>query len=308
VKDIRSSLLVMLSVGLVGTWVYHLYDKTRYTKHRHEVYIKDSIAVAQGVQDSLQKIYSLTISDLGAQLDSSKNTQGLLKGELNEKLAEIYRLRSEISDILKKNDVKKADIDLARKKTIELQLLVSDLQNRNSSIEEEKQQITAMLDKVNVQVRGLENSNQQLSGENKTLTEKLSQASAFFTSEVKLSPVTVKNDKEEETSAAKKTSKFVISFSVQNNIADYNSTEVFVVITQPDGKLLTNDVWESASTIETKTEGKKRYTRKIKFEYQKGERKNLTFSLNADEYQKGTYTLQLYHNGYMIGQAVKALG
>lgn len=298
----------MLSVGLIGTWVYHLADKSRYSKQRKEVFIKDSIAVAQAVQDSLQKIYSLTINDLDAKLDSSKNTEGYLKNELSSKLAEIYRLRGEIGTILKKNDVKKADIDLARKKAIELQMLVSDLQNRNSSIEEEKQQITAMLEKVNVQVKSLETTNQQLDQQNKSLTEKMTQASALIATEVTLVPVMVKNGKEQETSSAKKTSKLVISFDVQNNIAEYNNTDVYVVITQPDGKLLTNDVWESASTIDTRDEGKKRYTRVIRFEYHKGERKNLTFSINADEYQKGTYTVQLYHNGYNIGQAVKSLG
>ena len=86
-KDIRSSLLAMLSMGLVATWVYHLADKSRYSRQRREVYIKDSMAVAQGVQDSLQKIYSYTIRELGAQLDSSKLTEGELKNELNAKLA-----------------------------------------------------------------------------------------------------------------------------------------------------------------------------------------------------------------------------
>ena len=104
----------MLSVGLVGTWVYHLADKSRYSKQRKEIYIKDSIAVAQGVQDSLHKIYSLTIRDLGVQLDSSKNTEGMLQQELNAKLSEIYRLRGEISTILKKTDVKKSDLYVNR--------------------------------------------------------------------------------------------------------------------------------------------------------------------------------------------------
>lgn len=307
-KDIRSSLLVMLSVGLVATWAYHLFDKAGYSKKRKEIFVKDSMAVAQGVQDSLQKIYSLTINDLDAQLDSSKSKEGLLKGELSNKLSEIYRLRSEIAAILKKNNARKSDIDLARRKAIELQILVNDLQSRNSTIEEEKQQITAMLDKVNVQVKSLETTNQHLDQQNKVLTEKVTQASAFFASDVILSPVAVKNDREQETSSAKKTSKLVVSFAVQNNIAGYDNAEVFVVITQPDGSLLTNDVWESASTIDTKEEGKKRYTRKVKFEYQKGERKSLSFSINADEYQKGAYTLQLYHNGYMIGKSVKVLG
>lgn len=297
----------MLSIGLVGTWVYHLYDKTQYSSRRTEVYIKDSIAVAQGVQDSLQKIYSLTINNLGAELDSTKNKEGLLKGELGNKLAEINRLRAELSAILKRKDFNENDLALARRKKIELELRVSELQNRNITIEEEKQQIAAVLDKVTMQVKNLESNNQQLGNENKILTEKLTQASTFMASEIKLSPVTVKNDKEQETNSAKKTSKLVVSFALLNNINESDNAEVYVVVTQPDGKLLTSDVWESSSSIDTRTEGKKRYTRKVKFEYQKGETKRLIFSLNADDYQKGNYNLQVYHNGYMIGQTSKVL-
>lgn len=298
----------MLSVGLVGTWVYHLYDKTRYSHQRKEVYIKDSMAVAQGVQDSLDKLYSRKLFSLGTELDSVRSHTGLLKGELNEKLAEINRLRNELGSLLKKKDFNQQDLAEARRKKIELELRITELQNQNVSIEEEKQQIAAALDKATVQVKNLESNNAQLDQQNKILTEKVNQASALFASGIFLSPVMVKNNKEQETSLASKTSKLIVSFSVQNNIADYHDAEVYVVITQPDGSLLTNDVWESAGTIDTRDEGKKRYTRKIKFEYERGEVKPLSFSINADEYQKGTYTVQLYHNGYMIGKTIKTLG
>jgi DNA repair exonuclease SbcCD ATPase subunit len=297
----------MLSVGLVGTWIYHLYDKTVYTSKRNEVFVKDSMAVAQGVEDSLQKIYAQTINNLDAKLDSAQNTTGILQGELGNKLAEINRLRAEIAAILKRNNFKKEDLDLARRKSLELQQLVAELQHRNTSIEEEKKQIAGVLEQVNEQVKNLQSSNQQLDKENKVLTEKVSLASTFMASELKLSPVTVKNDKEQETNVAKKTSKLVVSFAVLNNVNEYEDAEVYVVITQPDGQLLTSDAWESSSSIDTRNEGKKRYTRKVKFEYQKGETKRLVFSLNAEDYQKGTYNLQVYHNGYMIGQANKVL-
>lgn len=306
-KDTKSLLLVMLSVGLTGTWVYHLYDKTHYTKIRREVFVKDSLAVAQGVQDSLHKIYSQTIDELDAQLDSSRTSAGILKGELSSKLAEIYRLRTEIAAILKKNDVKREDLVLARKKTAELQQLVQDLQSKNFTIEEEKQQIAAALDKVNIQVKSLEGNMQELTRENKALAEKVSLASAFVTTELSLVPVTIKRDKELETNSAAKTNKFVISFGVKNNISDYENAELYVVVNQPDGNVMTIDAWESSSAIDTRYEGKKRYTRKIKFEYQKGENKKLTFSLTPDDFQKGTYTVQLYHNGLMIGQTSKTL-
>jgi chromosome segregation ATPase len=306
-RDTKTVLLAMLSLGLMSTWAYHLYDKTQYSKRRNEIYIKDSIAVAQGVQDSLRKMYSNTINFLDARLDSSKSTAGKLKGELGNKLAEINRLRTEIASILKKNNVKKEDLDIARRKAEELQILVSQLQSRNSSIEDEKLQISAILDKVNVQVKSLENTNQQLGTENKILTEKLAEASTFIASDVKLTPVTLKKDKELETNQANKAIKFVISFSIQNNIADYENAEVYVVIVQPDGTTLTSDVWESASSIETKNEGHKKISSRVKFEYKKGEIKRMNFSMNADEYYKGTYTLQLYHNGQRIGQNIKVL-
>lgn len=297
----------MLSVGLVGTWVYHLYDKTQYVSRRTEVFIKDSTAVAQAVQDSLQRIYTHTINNLDAELDSTKSTAGLLKGELNTKLSEIYRLRTEIAAILKRNNFKKEDLDLARKKTIELQQLVAELQSKNTTIEEEKKQITDVLDKVNVQVKSLEGNVQKLDQENKVLTEKINQASAFVASELKLSPIAVKNDKEQETNQARKASKLVISFAVQNNITDYDNADVYIVITQPNGRIMKNDdVWES-STMNLQSGGRINYTRRMRFEYQKGESKKLLFSLNPEEYLQGTYTLQVYHNGYMIGQIMKNL-
>lgn len=297
----------MLSIGLVGTWVYHLYDKTQYSQRRTEVYIKDSIAVAQGVQDSLQKIYSNTINDLDARLDSTKSTAGMLQGELSTKLQEINRLRSEIATILKKNNFKKEDLDLARKKSLELQQLVAELQNKNSSIEEEKKQISAVLDKVNYQVKDLENNVQKLDQENKVLTEKVSLASTFVASELKLSPVAVKNDKEQETTLTKKVSKLIVSLALQNNISDYETADVFVVVIQPNGKIVRNeDAWETYS-IPLKNGSSITYTRKIRFEYQKGETKRLIFSLNPEEYMKGTYTMQVYHNGYLIGQVTKSL-
>jgi hypothetical protein len=147
----------------------------------------------------------------------------------------------------------------------------------------------------------------KLDDENKRLAEKVNLASVFVASELKLVPVTVKNDKEQETNLAKKASKFIISFSVQNNVNEYNNADVFVVITQPDGQVLKNDdVWESTTT-NTANGGKISYSRKIRFDYEKGETKKLFFSVNAEEYLKGSYTVQLYHNGYAIAQTSKIL-
>jgi FtsZ-binding cell division protein ZapB len=306
VKDIKTFLLVMLSVGLVVTWVYHLYDKTQYSKRRTEVYIKDSVAVAEGIQDSLQKIYTATINNLDIRLDSTRTSADSLKSQLNVKLSEIYRLKDEIDGILKNKGASKADLNIARSKIAELQLLIDDLKEKKDSMEEEKKQLNNVLSQMSGEITGLQQNMKRIGDENKMLIEKVNLASVFVASEVRLTPVTIKNDKEQETNQAKKVSKFIVSFTVQNNINEYANADVYIVVLQPDGKVLKNDVWESFS-METYNGNKISYTRKLRFEYSKGEARHMIFSLNANEYEKGNYTLQLYHNGYMVGQTVKAL-
>ncbi len=297
----------MLSLGLVGTWVYHLYDKTQYSQRRTEIFIKDSIAVAEGVRDSLQKIYTATINDLDIRLDSTRLTADSIKTQLNVKLGEIYKLKGEIDGILKNRGATKADLQLARSKINELQGLVDDLRNQKNTMEEEKQRLNGVLAQLAGDFEGLQQTMKKLDAENNLLKEKVNQASVFVASELKLVPVTVKNDKELETEQAKKATKFVISFAVQNNINEYSNADVYVVITQPDGQIVKNDdVWESTTTS-TANGNKISYTRKVRFDYEKGETKRLLFSVNADEYLKGNYTVQLYHNGYAIGKTSKTL-
>ena len=173
-------------------------------------------------------------------------------------------------------------------------------------MEDEKKRLTAVLEQLNNDMRGLEQNVKRLDEENKSMAEKINTASVFVASEVKLTPVTVRNSKEVETGDARKTSKFVISFTVQNNITENPNAEIVIVIIQPNGQVLQNSVWDAGS-FDTRNDGRKNYTMKMKFDYQKGEPKHLVFSLNADNYQKGNYTMQLYHNGVQIGRVVKTL-
>lgn len=298
--------MVLLSLGLVSTWVYHLYDKAQYSQQRNEVYIKDSTLVAESVKDSLQKIYSATISKLDTRLDSTKTGADSLKTQLEVKLGEINQLRNEISSILKNGGSTRADFKRAQAKIAELQQKIEELQNQNISMEDERKRLTALLDQLNGNMKGMEETARKLGDENKILTEKIGLASLFIPSEVQLSAVAVNDDKELETTQAKKAEKFVLSFKVQNNITDYSDAEIFVVIIQPDGKVLSNEVWDS-NMFDTRKEGKKNFTIKIRFEYNKGEVKSLLFTLNANLYQKGNYIMQIYHNGAKIGQTTKTL-
>jgi hypothetical protein len=302
-RDNKSILLAILAAGLVITWVYHIYDKSQYSNHTREVFIKDSIAVAEAVCDSLRIYYTRTLDQLGVeklQIDSSNNS---LKGELGQRITEINTLRAEIGIILKRKNLTQTDLTEAKTKIDDLQMRVDDLRTENTSLTDERTNLSSILAQLNGEMNSLQQNMQKVSTENKDLTQKINDASIFIASEIKFAAVSVKADeKESETTQQKKANKFITSFTVQNNILDLQSAEVIIVITDPSGKSLNTEVWDAGS-FETKADGRKIYTRKVKFEYNKGEAKHLVFSMEPESFEKGTYKISLYHNGIRIGES-----
>ena len=302
-RDNKSILLALLAAGLVITWVYHIYDKSQYSNHTREVFVKDSIAVAEAVSDSLRVYYTRTLDQLGVEKLEIDSTNSSLKGELGQRITEINRLRSEIGIILKRKNLTQADLTEAKTKIDDLQMMIDDLKTENSSLSDERTKLNSVLAQLNGEMNSLQQNMQKVSAENRDLAQKINEASVFIASEIKFAAVNVKADeKESETTQQKKANKLVTSFTVQNNILDIQSAEVVVVITDPSGKSLNTEVWDVGS-FETKTDGRKIYTRKVKFEYNKGEAKHLIFSLEPDNFEKGIYKLSLYHNGIRIGES-----
>ena len=302
-RDNKTILLAFLAAGLVITWIYHIYDKSQYSNHTREVFVKDSIAVAEAVSDSLRIYYTRALDQLGVeklQIDSSNSS---LKGELGERVTEINKLRDEISIILKRKNLSQADLTEAKTKINDLQSKIENMRRENTSLAEERTKLNGVLAQLNGEMNSLQQNMEKVSAENKDLTQKINDASVFIASEIKFAAVNVKADeKESETTQQKKANKFVTSFTVQNNILDLESAEVIVVITDPSGKSLNTEVWDAGS-FETKTDGRKIYTLRVKFEYNKGEAKRLIFSLEPNSFEKGTYKLSLYHNGIRIGES-----
>jgi len=300
-RDSKPLLLALLAAGLVITWVYHIYDKSKYANLTREVFVKDSTAVAEAVTDSLRQYYTRTLDQLGTEKMQIDSSNSLLKGELRTKVDEINKLRTEIGTILKRKNLTQSDLAEAKTMIDDLQNRIDDLKTENTSLTDERAKLSNVLAQLNGEMNSLQQNMQRVSAENKELTQKINDASIFIASEVKFAAVTVKDQKETETTQQKKASKFVTSFTVQNNIISVDNAEVVVVISDPAGKPLNTEVWDAGS-FETKTDGRKIYTRKVKFDYSKGETKHLIFSLEPDSFEKGTYKLSLYHNGVRIGE------
>ena len=317
-RDSRSSLLLIVSLLLflmsfviLCTWGYNAYYKTKDEKKATAIFIKDTAAItkatreiANATRDSLQKIYAATIQNLDRRFDSTLNYADTLKGSLNVKLAEFYKLKTEISDILKDRS-NNADLGLARRKISELQKRIDDLLGKNNEVEEENKRLYAMIQQLSKEKSPEQNILPVVLDTKPVSNRSTIPVSVFQAYDLHLSAVMVIDDKELETFQAMQTDKFVGSVVVKNNNAINNVAEIFIVVLQPDGHVLQKSAWESG-TFET-LDGKKIYSCKMRFDYIRGEPKKLLFSLSTDKYMKGNYTMQIYYNGSLIGKMYKTL-
>jgi regulator of replication initiation timing len=301
-----SLLLVLVSFILILTWGYGFFAKNGLTKTNTIPLAIDSTSIANKIKDSLQTVYTATLNDLDTQLDATLTNSDSLKNVLDSKLAEFYRLRSEIAAILASKNANN-NFMAARQKIGELQTKVEDLKEKNKTIDVENKKLDAVLKEFGKKETGGEKNTRPGTLENNNNNREQPDAviSAFRAFDMRLSAVTGIGDIETETSVADKTDKLNGAFTVTNFNSQLSNAEMMVVVIGPDGKVLKGSGWDSGTF--TTAEGKKIYSYKFNFTYTMGEAKRLAFSLRGNALGKGNYTMEVYHNGLMIGKVIKTL-
>ncbi len=303
-REPKSLLLAMLSVCLVATWIYHLYDKTLYSDRLIEkVPVRDSAAIASAIRDSLQQIYLASL----AELDSTRLTVDSINDKLSSRVYEINRLKAEVSDILKNRHATQNDLKRARSRISEIKILLAEMQNENTGLESEKARLQSTLDQLSGEMVSLQTSMEKLGKENKELSHMVNMASTFILSDMSFNVVDVrKNKKEVSTNQVSKADKITISFMVKNNILHLPSTEVFIMVTDPIGRVIQNPIWNSGNFI-TPKEGTLAFTIKERFNYEKNNSKKIIYTFAPEKFIVGQYKVQVYHNGVEIGETLLKL-
>ncbi len=305
-----SSVLFLLSIILLCTWGYQYYHQIQDDKSKAQQAAVTPAAqnVNDDTRDSLLKIYKLTLNSIGNSADSAYYTADSLNGQLNINLQDFYRLRDEIAVLLQAQTPKTEDLVTARKKISELQKNVQDLKYHNTDVERENRRLKLLIEQLsktnsgNTETATANNTIVQQQGAGTTAFK--SNASNVVAANINLAAVT-NTENESPTNEAGSAGKLVGSFIVKNNTTGTNGCDIVVVVTNPGGQVIQKSAWESG-TFET-VNGKRIYTMKIRCDAANGESKKVNFSLNADNYPKGNYTLLIYHNGKIIGRTTRAL-
>lgn len=281
--------VVTIAFILISIWGYHYYFGSKDSKSISDVENVPVIVKKTSMRDSLQTLLNSTVQEMNYEGDSSYDTT------LELKLIEFNRLRNEIAEILK-NKTSSKDMSVASEKIGQLQQSVDELRNKNNEVAQENARLNKILKKLIVEKKY----------GNKSAKAKTTSASSLplLVSHLRFLGIGMKNDNERVTNIASQTVKLLGSFQI--NVKPQNpSTSIYVEIIQPNGKTLLNSSWQSG-TFET-TSGRKIYSALLHFDNIKDNKNRLQFSIDSHNFQKGKYTMQIYHQGIIIGRLVRTL-
>lgn len=279
-KDTRNVLLVIVSLCLVATWGYHLYDKNRYATSLKEVVpVKDSLALQSRQNDSLRIAYNALLQ----QMDSSR--KAALPDTLNNTAATaIDSLRNEITAILAINNITKEDLRRAEEKIKQLQ-----------------QRLSGASAAVTVQPVTDNRIVNTGTFQSKTETVVKPAAAENTLAVAGISFRAMEQGRDQPTAKADAAGSLSIGCVLQTAAAAADA-EVFMVITDPAGDVVQDDPWQSGM-FTTAADDRIAYTRKAKVSAKKGEPGRIAVNLKLPDFDKGTYSVQFYVNGVRLGRS-----
>lgn len=305
-KDNRKLIYGILIAALVGTWGYIIFDKS---KSRETVALLETrITNVDSARNAIQQEFLI----VSAKADSLTQNNIQLQGDLADRSANIQKLKSNISSILRKKNASESELAQAKQMIGELNGKVDGLIAEVDRLKGENQQLTVTNEQLNTEKtqltaekQGLEQNLASTQTEKKALEEKVDVASTLHASNIGIAAVNVKGSgKEKETTTAKRADLMRISFRLdENRVTPSGTKDIYVVVTAPDGKVITE-----GGTFNAREEGVKQFTSRVSVNYEQGKAVPVNFDWRqSDKYLQGDYKIEIYNNGFKIGQGVKTL-
>ncbi len=297
-NNTKNILIGVLAVGLLGTWAYFLLDKNKSDEKIEQTEVQAANFMTQ--RDSLKMLYN----DAEMRLDSITGANNNLQGEKSALQKDIDSKRAEIRRILSKSNATSAELAKAKTLISELNEKITGLEAEVTRLTGENQELTASNTVLSQEKADLTQNLESTKTEKEELARTVDVASTFSASNIQITPVNEKKSgKEKTTSTAKRVDKLVVSFDVENRIAKSGPADMYIIVTAPDGKVIFTD----ATMLSTRADGERNYTAKVPVDYTQGTRKNVSFPIRNNDFATGDYKIEIYHNGFKIGEGIRSL-
>lgn len=287
--------IAILSICLLGSLGYNIYQASEQKSMTElfEIDLKDE----ETAKDLLQR----QLDSLTSEFEKTKKGIDVRDSVLSRRDAEIFDKQKEIQNILNRKEVSEDELKQARRMIAALNADIGRFKQDMKELREKNDSLMWANEALNTEKQTI--AEELVSEKEKAQEAESNVRSTFSISNYQLFGVMVKKSgKEVETDKAKRIDKLRVSFDIDPNAyAESGSKEIFIAIYKPNGTL---GKFKDASSgeLETWSLGKVQYSDKVRFNYIKGTKQNISFDWEEYDFPKGIYKIDLYQNGFKIGQ------
>lgn len=299
----RNILTAILVIALLGTWGYIIFDRNKTRQEKQD--LTTQIVNSDSAKNELQR----ELDDAALRLDALKTSNVKADSLLKTKDKDIEALQARVRSII--HDKNATASQLAEAKRLIAQLKgnietytaqIDSLTVANAQLTETNRVVTQQRD---VAQKNYDSANVVIKQKEDVIdVGSTLHASAFSIEGIKEK----KSGKEKTTSTAKRVDKLKMSFVLdENRITQSGLKDVYVCISSPDGKPVAVDALGSG-TFTTRDGATKTFTKKVTVNYVQGQKQtvNVEWSQNS-AFQTGDYKVEIYNNGFKIGEGTVTL-
>lgn len=278
--------LIAVIIVLLGTNVY-LYFKSQKTNER----------VLQ-VTDEKSKLQT-DIDKIEVQLDSVNSVTVNLSDEMKAQRDTARMKIAELRVALKKGKLTLIQLTAAQDEIKKLRDFVVQYTAQIDSLKKENANLTTERNTLRVRVDSVSQEAGSLQKQNEDLNNKVTVAAALKSGSVEVIPLRVrKNGKDTGAPKARNASKLRINFTTVNNaLAAKGMHDVFIRIMDPSGAFIAGENGRFVAAG-----GELLYTHKTSIEFTNEDKAFSVDWVNSSAFQKGTYSVILYADGYTMGK------
>lgn len=284
--------LILVILALMGTNAY--------------LFFKDKKANDRIVTISDEKTRMQTeIDKIEAELDNSSGDNVKLSEQMENEQSMAREKIQELRLALRKGQLTQGQLKKAQEDIKQLRYFVTKytadidvLRKQNITLITERDELKTAVDSVSSKANDLEKQNQELS-------TKVQAAAALKTGNVSVSAFEIRNNgKENGVTRASTAEKIRINFSaVNNSIAEKGLHDIYFRVIDPSGNLIVSN----NGGLFTADDEELQYTYKTAIEFANDGKAYSIDWANPGKFQKGTYTVVLYADGYTMGKGAVTL-
>lgn len=281
----------IIIILLLGTNVYLFLQKDKNQQKLLET--KQQLQQVDTSLATLQGEYNASL----ARLDELTGKNAQLDKLLREKDSELAKTKARIQEILSKSNATQKEVAEARNLIKSLNVKITGYEEQIAQLKQQNTDLTVQRDSV--------------VATNTDLQQKVDLAKVLHASNIRLKGIRLTHSgrKEKETEKAKRVDLLRIIFDIdENRIAEGGNKELNICIVNPEGELLSNAALGSGS-FKT-ADGQSRYysvSKNIALQTEQPVKDVTVDWQQSSEYVKGAYSVEIYHQGYLIGKGSVSL-